>query len=438
MHFLTVTLASHALAYGALAILGLAALGACASTELGAALTAMSKCASAPEPRDWKLVDRIDPARGAAPGQQVTVQWNAIAAQDTLGRYAHVRALEIRGSVVLTSDGANAAVTGYMLRSLIQNIFLSDAGAHMYYAALNGRTIIDDYWLRHWRLPRPLNAIGAAVPAGNFNARIDLEMALVGRYPGASPIEGLIPLACLQMTDGSQGMRFTCGSVIAGNPAPAGLTVVSFLRDDGNPGLDIWADIVYLDQPVIDAPWSVREYILAAPNGTLKAEGAKTEYAAVRYFPEDAAANAGQQQAAAIDNVTLQCAGMIFGQQRAIDLVQRQDLLAGSAPESATALGLANLGQPAEPGTTVPMLLILPQRSRETAPAGPVVYNFATQPAANQRFIHRTTDCDTSDRASRMLAAIKCGTSTCYQPGSTDPGVNDATAPKVVVPMQGK
>jgi hypothetical protein len=83
------------------------------------------------------------------------------------------------------------------------------------------------------------------------------------------------------------------------------------------------------------------------------------------------------------------------------------------------------------------MLLLVPQRARESAAAGPIIYNYSTQPAPNARYIHRTCDCDTSDRAAKILAAIKCGPATCFQ--SSNPGgamgVSDGAAPKIVIPI---
>lgn len=444
---LAALLATCGLALGAC----MTAPGNCGAPELGTALGQSSSCGNAPVPRDWHLIDQMTKARGVSPGGTPYVNFNGWPAQDSLFRYCHVKSIKISGSVNLTTDGANAAVTAYQMRSLLQQFFLSDAGGHFYLAAIDGRTIVDDFWLRGaYRLPQPLDgAVPAALPAGVHRFRIDIELALVARFPGASPTEGIISLAALQQTNGSQGMRFTCAQGIAGNPAgiqlgdnPGNPANVVFVRDDGQEGLDVWIEYVYTDQPIIDAPWSLREYQIAEQSSTLKSPNSKTEYAAVRYFPEDAALFAGQQLAAGIDNVTLQVGGMMFGQQRAIDMVRRQAFLEISAPESAAALGLANLALPAEPGVTEPYLMICPARPRETAPAGAIVYNFSTQPATFTRFIHRTCDCDTGERAGRILDAIKCGASTCLQPsnpltagGTPSFGVSDPTAPKIVVPL---
>lgn len=426
---------------------GVVALGACmqlatGQPELGSAVGSCSRCEASPVPRDWFLIDAVDPARGARPGGQVTVQWNGLSPQDNRGRYCMIKSIKISTTALITSNGANDAVTAYMVRSLYQQINLSDAGGHFYLAALDGRTCIDIPWLMGYRLPFPLDgAIPAASPAGTVRVRMDLEIPLVGRFDGASPTEGMLALAALQQTDGSQGMQFRLGTAIAGNPAPAGLTLVSFEKDDGSAGLDVWVEYVYTDLPIIDAPWSWREYTIAEANNNLKNVNAKTIVAAARYFPEDAAANLGQQLAANIDNVTLTCAAASFAQQRRIDLVRRQDFLAQTAYGSASALGLPQLAQPNEPTVTQGMLLLVPYRTRETAPAGPVIFKFATQPNAFTRFVHVTCDCDNEERAAKILAAIKCGPATCYQ--ATNPivngqpalGVSDSTAPKVVIPV---
>lgn len=434
---------------GFLALLSLAGVfGACATLatgqpELGSAVGSCSRCESSPVPRDWFLIDSVDPARGARPNGQVTVQWNGLSPQDNRGRYCGIKSIKISGTALFDGTGANPAVTAYMTRSLYQQINLSDAGGHKYIASMDGRTCIDVPWLMGYRLPFPLDgAIPAAAPAGVVRARIDLEIPLVGRFDGASPTEGIISLAALQQTDGSQGMQFRLGTAIFGNPAaPAGLTLTSFEKDDGSAGLDVWVEYVYTDLPIIDAPWSWREYTIAESNNNLKNVNAKTVLAAARYFPEDAAGNLGQQLVANIDNMTFQVAGATFAEQRRIDMIRRQDFLAQTAANSAAGLGLPQLAQPNEPGVTQGMILVAPYRPRETAPAGPVIFKLATNPNPFVRWVHVTVDCDDEERASKILAAIKCGPATCYQ--STNPiingvpalGVSDATAPKMVIPV---
>lgn len=445
---LTIALGNGGLFGLAACALGAVAFGACAQLatgqpELGSAVGACGRCPASPVPRDWFLIDSVDPARGARPNGQVTVQWNGLSPQDNRGRYCNIKSIKIAGTALFTGNGANAAVSAYMLRSLINELDLSDAGGHKYIASADGRTCIDIPWLMGYRLPFPLaGAIPAGLPAGVVRARIDLEIPLVGRFDGASPTEGLISLAALQQTDGSQGMTFRLRTAILGNPAaPAGLVLNSFEKDDGTPGLDIWVEYVYTDLPVIDAPWSWREYTINESNNNLKNVNAKTVLAAARYFPEDAAGNLGQQLAANINNVTLTCAGASFAEQRTIDLVRRQNFLSETEPNSAAALGLPQLAQPNEPGVTQGMMLIAPYRPRETAPAGPIIFKYATNPNPFVRYVHVTVDCDDEERASKILAAIKCGPATCYQ--QTNPiidgkpalGVSDATAPKVVIPV---
>jgi len=417
-----------------------------ASPNLGSALSQCPvgpSCPAAPMPRDWKLIDRIDPSRGATPNGQVITTWNNTSPMDDVGRYRHIRSILLSGIARFTvSPQGNDPVTAYQLRSLIYDINFSDAGRHFYYAKLDGRTIIDDAWLQDWKLPYPLEG---DIPAnlgnvGTFDARIDLEFELVSRAPGASPTEGLILLSAIQQTDGSQGFSFNLRDAIRGNPAaPAGLTLLEFRRGDGKLGLDLFADWVALDNPVIDAPWSVREYTKVEIASSLQRPEEKTISAAIRFFPEDAPGNLGQQFAAGYDEITFEIAGMKFGQVKAQDQITRERQLARSAPMSAASLGLANLAMPMEPGVTRPMLLIVPSRPRESAPAGPVIYDFGTTPTTGIGFrvIHRTVKCDTTDRAERILSTTKCGPSSCIQPGATSVGINDPTAPKVILPIAG-
>jgi len=416
------------------------------SPNLGSALASCPVgpgCPASPVPRDWKLIDRIDPSRGAQPGGTVITTWNNTSPMDDVGRYRHVRSILISGYAVFTVDPAgNDEVTPYQSRSLIQNINFSDAGKHFYYAKLDGRTIIDIQWLEDRKLPYPLEGgvpknLGAV---GTFTTPIDLEFELVGRAPGASPTEGLVLLSAIQQTDGSQGFSFELRDAVRGNPtAPAGLTLLEFRRGDGKLGLDLFADWVALDNPVIDAPWSVREYTKVEIASSLQRPEEKTIAAAVRFFPEDAAGNVGQQFADGFDEITLELAGMKFGQTKKQDMITRERQLARSAPMSAASLGLPDLSMPVEPGVTRPMLLLIPARTRESAPAGPVIYDFGTTPTTGigWRIIHKTVKCDTTERAERILATTKCGPSSCVQPGATSIGINDPTAPKVILPLAG-
>lgn len=448
---LTIGALSHG---GVLSLLGLVfgfvVFGICVtapyqSVELGSALGSCPvgpRCEASPIPRDWKLIDRIDPSRGASPGGTVITSWNNTAPMDDVGRYRHIKSVLISFNAVFEVGEVNDHVTAYQGRSLIHNMNFSDAGRHFYLAKLEGRTCIDLAWLRDWKLPYPLDGeIPKDVGAGTITVPMDLEIELVSRAPGADPLDGLLLLSAIQQTDGSQGFSFDLRDAIKGNPtAPAGLTLLGFTRGDGKAGIDMWADYVALDNPVIGAPWSWREYTKVEIASSLQRPEEKTIAAAIRFFPEDQAGNTGQQYAAGYDEITFEIASQKFGQVKAVDQVTRERQLARSAPSSAASLGLPDLALPVEPGVTRGMLLAVPCRPVESAPAGPVIYDFGTTPTTGigARWIHITVKCDTTDRAERILATTKCGPSSCVQPGSNMVGITDPTAPKIILPISTK
>ncbi len=395
-----------------------------------------SICVPMPRDRDWVLVDQLDSTTGA-PNKLVNVDWG-VDDRDPAGRYGHVRGLKICGFVVLTSDGANAAVSAYTLRGLFSQIILTDALGHEYWQNADGRNIVDDFWRRHMRLPYPLDgAVPALLPAGDHTFCIDLEFSLASRAQGGNPLERILNIAALQKA-GSTSFQFrlaNTGATIPGNPA--GLTVKEFRRDDGQLGLDIKADVVYTDKLIADAPWGVRDYTDTEVNHWLKYSG-KHEYAIVRHLIEDNnnSGTTGQQEAGLIDNLSVRVGKGIAVDSLKLSDLRRRDLeLQRSFPESAVALGLANLMEPAEPGVTDPSRTFLPLRPREYAPAGRVTFKM-DRPGNFTRFLHAFVDCDTSDRINKLKQAASCSVSGCMQivNGQMVQGVVDPTLPKIITP----
>lgn len=410
-------------------VIGGGSLAMACSPNLGHALA--RGCPAMPLQRDWRHVEAIDSTR-AAPGREVFVNFKAIAPQDSRGRHAHVRSLRIAGKVRVTAGANNDAVSAHRMRGIFQQIKLSDHSGWDYLFGLDGRSIIDDSYFRggRFRMQGPLGgSIAANVGAGNVDRDIELVIDLVGQAPGASPVEGLILLASLQAAD-SQAFRFRLASVLPGTPA--GLTVASFLRNDGTAGLDVWADVVYLDEAIVESRWGLREYTKTEKSGQLDHPDARHEYIVARYFAED---SGGQNAVASIDGVSLQVGGMAaLAGARQIDLTERQSFLVESEPGSSANLGLTSLDIPTESGLAA--LILLPPRPREHAPAGPVAYRFTTQPAANTRFLHRFALCDDGERAMKILR--EATTSPCevgqLVGGTFVRGIHDPTAPKVFVP----
>lgn len=401
--------------------LGAAALGACVGTELGAALR-LGGCGKATMPRNWVRVDAMDSSRTVL-GQMTQVRWAALNAKDPMGRFGYIKSLAIKGNVVITAGATNDAVSAYALRGLFGDIDLMDLTGHKYFAALDGRDLVDDHYYRHGRLPSALpGAILANVGAGSISRQIDTEIALVSRAVGASHVEGLIPIAALQ-TASMEAFQFSLRSAIPGSPA--GLTVTGFTKPDGVAGLEIWAEVVYIAgnpgspdvPPVIDAPWVLRNYTLQGQDQKLDHETRKHSYAVIRYRNTDTfnspGGTTGQNLAGVIASLTAEVGGQTFlSALSATDIFVRNGALKREGVtgfgDSAEALGLNDLVLPAEPATIVGDVMVLPFRPTEDAPSGPVIVHMGTQPCTDTRWLHRAVGCDRADRVDAIKAAMQC------------------------------
>lgn len=396
-----------------------------------------SICVPMPRDRDWVLVDQLDQTTGA-PNKLVSADWSGMDDRDAVGRFGHIRGLKICGFVVLTSNGANAAVSAYTLRGLFSQIILSDALGHEYWQNADGRNIVDDFFRRHMRLPYPLDgAVAAGLPAGDHTFCIDLEFSLSSRAQGGNPLERILSIAALQK-GGAEALQFrlaNTGATIPGNPA--GLLVKEFRRDDGQLGLDIKADVVYTDKLIADAPWGVRDYQLTEVNTQLKYSG-KHEYVIARHLIEDnnQSGTTGQQEAGLIDNLSVRVGKGIAVDSLKLSDLRRRDLeLQRSFPDSAVSMGLPLLFEPADVGVTDPSRVFLPTRPREYAPAGKVTFKM-DRPGTFTRFLHSWVECDTQDRVEKLKQAARCSASGCMQivNGQLVQGVVDPTLPKIVSP----
>lgn len=417
----------------------------CPSAEIGAALRG-GGCGPATAPRNWVRVDALDSSR-VMMGTPAQVRWVSLSAKDAMGRFGYIKSLAIRGNVVFTAGATNDAVSAHMLRSCIHQIDLMDVSGHKYYAALDGRDIIDDHYYRHGRLPYALaGSIAANLgAAAGYTRQMDIEFALVSRAVGANPLDGLIPIAALQQAP-AEAFQFVPRTAFASSPA--GITITGYTRPDAVAGLEVWAEVVYLASlpgspgvpPTIDAPWMLRNYTLQGQDQVLEGEKRKTNYAHIRYRDEDLFGSpsgiTGQNLASLIDGMTVEVGGQTYlSALRTLDLVDRGNALRREGvtgfADSADALGLPNLTLPQEASVTHPEVYVLPWRSSEDAPAGPIPVRFATQPATSTRWLHRMTGCDNADRAQEIKAAMGCGCAVRVIPNSQNGSV-DGSLPKVL------
>lgn len=426
---------------------------------LGAALNACGMCMPRPSARNWILADRMTDAR-AYPNATVQARLDGVKATDSKGRKAHVRGIYIAGATEVTTVDDNVGVSGYDARSIINAIFLKDISGHYYLNNLDGRTILDDQFFRFGSLvnypylhfgvqgmlpfPQPdiVTQIGldADTAPGVHDVQLGLYIPLT-RPNGkcGNPMEGLIPLAALQRV-GPDAFTFRLGSSF--QPSSTGITVNGFTWDGTNAGLEIWLDVVYLDSFVIDAPWQLQEYTQDQRMFILNAPTEITEYAWLRYFPEDAAAGAGQALVQQLDNFTLSEAGMnsFAGFTRA-DLRRRMILWQMSQIDSAWTRDNAAQYLPMleDDGDPLALMLVGQSKRRDASPAGPVnvqINTFGT--ATFLRIVQRNVACHTKARGEKLAQALDCdpcavtftdhGGNACATPVNTAPVV---VSPKV-------
>lgn len=416
----------------------------------GALANGMAGVAADPGAREWILADMVDSSRLAL-GQQVQARLQSVPQRDSLGRYAHVRGILFAAKGAFTTVDNNVAVGAYLLRSLYQNLHLEDASGHVYFDGIDGRTIIDDQFFRHWSVQQwpwlhagiegdvtsggefPEITYDYGIQADSFPSQIvdlSLYIPLVSNADGASPLEGIIPLAALQ-NKGGNALRFNVGQSIP--TTPTGVTFTGFrnpnVTQQTTTGMEIWLDVVYLDHPVIDAPWTVEQYTINEQNGQLRYPDRITEYAAIRYFAEDNVSetnNNGQLAVQGLNTFTLTVAGLSKVSGYTFEqMVRRQQLFAATVPDSALSEGSAKRDLPLENPDGVVALILLPQRQRATAPAGRINYNIATDPNDFIRFVHRTVGGQTPTRVNMMTQATSCQPCQFQTPSGASPNLTE-------------
>lgn len=446
----------------------------CNQNDLAAALRHCNPCPSAPPARNFILADRVDPDR-CKPNQQVLVKLDGIDCVDSKGRHAHVRGIfwAAKGvfNIVANGQAPSAAVNAYNLRSLWGNIHIQETTGHEWISALQGPDLIDDVFMRHWSLqnavhlhagvqglPGPNITQDAGIPSLQQNATVKANVGMY--YPlvtyGGSPFEGLIPLAMLQR-NGYQSLRFKVEtSLWAQSPAgggapvaPAGVTFDHLERYDGDAGMDIWLDVVYLPVFVIDAPWQLDSYPLPEQQAVLKWPDRTTEHLSIRFHTDDNNQNSqglfGQQLCRAQNEITLNVGGwaVMDGLDKS-DATVRGGMFYALEPQGAQArdnaaqdLPMFENGNFLDPDSA-DFVCLLPIRQRETAAAGPVKYKFSTRDGSYTRFLHRVVGCHTVARAAAMAKRLGCSPCAAILPvqGKNATPVDQplSTSPVLVVP----
>lgn len=435
---------------------------ACAPTNpngalgLGAALRSCGVCDPAPPARRWILADRLDSSR-AQLGQQVQVKLESVPWRDSRGRYAHVRGIFLAARLNITTVDDNAAVTAYMLRAVWGALFLVGIDGWQWLSGVDGRVVMDDQWFREYTMRQfpflgfgnpaafPTRTTDAGVPADTTPGVAEYDCSLY--FPlvptrtdgGTNPLQGLIPLATLQR-NGLDAFRFTLASTIPG--APTGVTLTSIERYDGTLGLDVWLDVVYLPAIIIDAPWKIDSYLLTETKGVLRYAEMATEYAYVRFFPNDtngtdpAPAN-GQQLADGIEGITVQAGGnVVLGGMQNADVLTTTTLFAASDRDSALIANNATGELPHRTGDTPLALALLPMRNRQDCAAGPISYDFATNTGTSVRFAHRVVGCHSESRGASLASKLAFGPCAVYGTNADGTASREVQKyqPAVVVP----
>lgn len=403
--------------------------------SINAALRACMPCEAAPAVRRWVLFDRVSESR-AQPGMQIMAKLDSVPARDSLGRIAHVRGLFVKafGRFDLADAGPSPAVSAYQLRSLFQALFLQDVTGHAYWPSIDARDILDDNFFRHFaRIQTPYlhtgvqagptpygpgitadNGLPAAVsPILGLGRDLSFYAPLVTLGPGMNPLAGLIPLAALQRQSRQGAFRFRLQTAIAG--APANVSFLGVENGEGNPGLDLWMDVVYLPALAIGPSYTLESYTLDDTSGILRRPEDTTEHVHVRYYPDDVPGGAvpGQGAVQNMDIITLTTAGFVEhdGLSQA-DWRDKMLLTYGSERDSAAARANAAQDLPLL-GTLdgLPLVgMFLPYRQRGMGPAaGSINYKIGNSGGNTFfRFNHRTVSCNEKDTAQAIAGAVGC------------------------------
>lgn len=432
--------------------------------SLSSALRTCGACRPLPPGRNWVLADRVSESR-ATIGNTVQVRLDAVPTRDSRGRWAHVRGVYFEAVGTYTSEAMAAAVSAYDLRAWLDALVMEDVTSHQYWPTITGRTILDDQYFREYvlrqlpylhfgvqgDLPNITDDLG--VPANSTMSPVTTDVDISVYAPlvatrvdgGGNPLEGLIPLASLQR-QGVDALRFRIRQSIPG------VTAVTFdaisrpsptLGGDIVAGMNVWLDLVYLPAIVLDAPWCLDEYTLPDQSGTLRHASEKTEYAWLRYFPEDDPDGqaAGQTAVQGLEGYTVQVDGMaIVNGLQSAEMTARMLRFVQSDRDSAITRDNAAQDLPLIDGGPLAMAL-LPMRGRESCAAGPVTYEYAQSPNSFYRYVQRSVGCHSAERARALQSALACDPCQVVGTdgrGQATPGKLMSYEPVIIVPMRSR
>lgn len=420
---------------------------------IGRALRQCGVCSPVPPRANWVIADYVDGSR-AQPGGQVQTRWDngATPVRDSERRHAHIRGFMLRAFVEITVEGAtNAAISAYQLRSLWESIFFENVAGWQFLSDVDGRTLIDDVYMRHGGhvqhsylqagvqgLSTPVITVNNGLPenvgAGTYVLDCSVNFPTVTLGPGRSKLKGLIPLASVQRWKNG-GFKYRMGAQIAG--APPGVEITAYFQPS-NPdqqGVEFWVDLVYLPTVVMDSYWQVDSYPLSDFNSILQNSDRRTEYAAIRYFPEDDGTGeqytgTGQALADDLDTFTVQIGGMNvlggenkeFMRSRGTDLLQNVRDSSWNRDNAAQDLPLISGA-----GESL-IVIILGYQTRENAAAGDVAYRISEHPDLQEvRWLHRTDACHDPVMAGKIVRATRCGACVKDRPTATEDGYTTPT-----------
>lgn len=383
------------------------------------------------------LVTRIPQEQLILGRPQQTIQFDSCAPRrDSMGRHAYVTKIVFKGSVnLITGDVTNAAVPGYQVCGKIGSIFLRDCSGNLYLAGdVNGRDLIDDVWFRNYRL----GTLGEGSPgleadtgvAGDNTVPFELHFPLTPQGAHRPSMRGAIPLAALADADPT-GLEWTPQAL----PLDTGGVAYEDVSDGGfNSDLEIWADIVYLKDPMVPAAWQVERYVKSVASGRYNHADRIHEYLAMRPMPAESDSIA----IGSISGVTislgnelivksLTTAQMLWRNQLLLDgdLYGRYDT---DVPGPDVAGVMRAEGLPLS-DTDLGYLILIPRsRGVESMGAGAATYSYAASTGSTAfPYLHRTIACQNQGRINAVLGSMLNG---CSEPMKL-PGaaINDAGQP---------
>lgn len=407
----------------------------CGAVEgIGAVVRSCGGCAPRPPTKQWVRAGQIPAAVYGAIGTQVNLgeYVKSLRSRDQNGRHAHVVGLLFRGTYGFTLvDASTAEVPGYDMLAAWSNLFLRDNSGWIYWGGnLDGRNLRDDLYYRNYRanavFPLP-TTIAANAGAGAVTRDLTMYCPLsrLDDEEGAGLVMGSIPLASLQAR-GDDCIQFTHGQ-----PTGANGTTYTDVTPTGFTGtIELWVELVYVDNLVIDAPWQLENYTIQELSSQLRHPDREHEYVILRYLPGDT----GGVDADDLSGITVDVDGTVIMSALATSAAGFRD-----RAQVADVLDVVpgDLYFPA--GTDIPGYAFIPRaRSRAESAAGKVSFDISTRAThTTNRFLHRTVSCHDGDRAAMIAEAAKCFTGTytglCSNGCGAGEHVVAPTAPIVVV-----